>query len=253
MEITTESRSYFGPNIVLGLGILALGLALLLDRLGVLEAWRLLQFWPALIVLLGASIVWQALRGGPATGQRWERMIVSPGLILLLVFGGLLASHADFRHTNHFSTAATDAIKLDAILGGSRLVSTSAHFQGANVTSVMGRSVLDLRRATIQDGQRAIIDVFALMGGVDLWVPKDWIIESDTVPMLGRLDDRRGRAITHSRRDWEDNLDDWLDDQTAELPPPSPVPATSASNPSANPPHLVIRGSIVMGNLTIRS
>jgi hypothetical protein len=257
METPTETRNFSGPNVVLGLGILALGLALLLDRLHVIDAWAVLQFWPILVVVFGASIVWQSLRGGAADGQKHTRMIISPGLILLLVFVGLLANHANLSRPNRTLTSGDDRMDVHAVLGDSRLTSTTTHFRGANMTSVMGSTVLDLRQATLAEGEPAVIEVFGLMGSLDVLVPRDWVVESDVVPMLGDETDHRWSDDTEPRRGWRGRWNRRQPDSpTANaVPPAPPVPASElpGTATSASPPHLIIRGSVMMGSLDIRS
>jgi len=78
--------------------------------------------------------------------------------------------------------------------------------------------VLDLRQATIAPGQDAVIDVFTVMGGVVLRVPAEWTVDVQAVPLMGAIKDQRAQ---------------------------SPQTGTTAA------PHLVVRGSIMMGGLTI--
>ena len=88
----------------------------------------------------------------------------------------------------------------------------------------MGGTQLDLRQATIEPGHEAVINVFTLMGGHELWVPSEWMVVSDVIPLLGGVDDKR-------------------------LPPIDPA----ARRPDDAHPRLVLRGMVVMGGLTIKS
>src|SRR5262245_16364665 len=53
---------FFTPNLVIGLTIMSVGAVLLLDTLGIRDISQMIRYWPALIVLFGASIVAQAFR-----------------------------------------------------------------------------------------------------------------------------------------------------------------------------------------------
>ena len=60
----------FTPNLVVGLTVMAVGVVLLLDTLGIRDAASMMKFLPALIVLFGASIIAQAFRpADPAVAE----------------------------------------------------------------------------------------------------------------------------------------------------------------------------------------
>jgi hypothetical protein len=254
--MSTDSRA-FAPNVVLGLAISAVGVVLILDRLGLADARAALQYWPLLLVLFGGSIVWQAIHGPVDGAERGSHALVSPGLVVLLVIVGVIAARADFRRPNQSGSSASERLSVSAVLGSSRQVSTAPSFRGADMTSIMGGSTLDLRNTMIADGGEAVIEVFALMGAVDLFVPSHWVVVSEVVPVLGGLDGRRTRGRTRAAGDAETEAK-----VEAGAGAPAPVealepvtaPGSAASGtPTGNPPRLVIRGLIIMGGLDIRS
>ena len=112
----------------------------------------------------------------------------------------------------------SSAFDIVAIMGRDSRVVNSPEFRGAQMTSVMGRSELDLRTATIAPGQDVSIDVFMLMGGATIRVPEGWAVDVNTARVIGDVKDRRTGV-----RD----------------------------TPGA--PRLIIRGFIMMGGMTIRS
>jgi hypothetical protein len=260
--MSAEPRSVVGPNVVVGLGIIGLGVALLLDRMGLLSARDLLQYWPVLLVLFGASIVWQAIWGRVGADGRIERPIVSPGLVLLLIIVSVVATRGDWRRANQSVTSAADAVAVSAVLGESRQTNTSARFRSADMTAILGGSVLDLRQTTIPDGEEAVIEVFAVMGGIDLFVPRHWQVVPEVVPVMGGVEDRRAREAAERAR--RARGQEAPADQPADQPaagqravdtPAAPQADTVPTEPatSANPPRLIIRGFIMMGGLDIRS
>lgn len=56
-------------------------------------------------------------------------------------------------------------------------------FSGITLNSVLGSITLDLRNAEIKDG--ALIDIAAVIGGVDIIVPPDVEVKVQQVPILG--------------------------------------------------------------------
>jgi predicted membrane protein len=79
----------------------------------------------------------------------------------------------------------------------------------------MGGVKLDLSNATMAR-DTAVIDVFALMGGTEIFVPRDWDVTVRVVSLMGGCSDKRR---------------------------PATGPATR---------HLVIRGMAVMGGVEIK-
>ena len=81
------------------------------------------------------------------------------------------------------------AISGTAVLSGIRRTSSSQDFRGGELTAIMGGCEIDLRQASIKEGD-AVIDVFAFWGGIDLKVPLDWSVVVQGTPLLGGFDDK---------------------------------------------------------------
>jgi predicted membrane protein len=229
------------PQLAIGLLIMMLGIVLMLDRFGVLEASRVLRFWPAGLMVMGGA-TWA--RDRSARGRFWGLVWIIIGswlllntlgilqigfwelfwpLVLILVGLKLVLHTARIRNTDRGTTGISN---LFALMGGSKRSADEAPFHGGQVTAIMGGCILDLRRAIVDPGAEPVIDVFALMGGVELWVPGDWSIAADDlVPIMGGVEDKR-------------------------LPP---VGASRGSDPAASPARLRLRGHIIMGGLVIKT
>ncbi len=255
--MATKSRA-FGPNVVIGLGLAGVGVALLLDRLRLVEARTALQYWPLLIILFGASVVWQEVLGR-ADGAP-QRPVLSPGLVLLFVIAGVMAVRADFYRPNRIRTSTSDTINVSAVLGSSRHTSEATRFRGADVMTVMGASRLDLRKATIPEGEEAVIDVFTLMGGVELLVPPQLAVVTDIVPVLGGVEDRRARQLSgddesSERDDRRRRRASRRSRQSARDEEPGESGSDKAAKADATEVgtgRLVVRGSVTMGEVEIK-
>lgn len=254
----TSLLARFTPQVVAGLCLMALGILVGLDRLGAVPIGRGLQFWPVALILFGASIIVQAVVGGTDEAGARRRPRVPIGLIVLLVIVGVVASRDGLR-PNPTSDSA-NRVTLSAVLGGARHVSTARVFEGAELTSVMGGTDLDLREAQMAPGSSATIDVFALMGGGTIRVPLTWRVEFQVTPVLGGVDDNRwsnGDRGPRRRRP----RPDWMDDSGG--PPPGPGSAeaeTAAQTGEPGPlalapdaPRLIVRGTVIMGGIQVRS
>jgi predicted membrane protein len=53
----------------------------------------------------------------------------------------------------------------------------------------MGGVDIDLSRSVMQ-GDRVVINVFAMMGGIVLRIPADWAVVSNVSALLGGVDDK---------------------------------------------------------------
>jgi predicted membrane protein len=53
----------------------------------------------------------------------------------------------------------------------------------------MGGVELDLRGATAAPGG-AVIDVFVMWGGIEIWVPPDWAVSNEVMVLMGGADDK---------------------------------------------------------------
>jgi predicted membrane protein len=214
METDIERGGRVTPQLLLGLIIIAVGTLFTLDNLGIVEAHRYFRYWPAGLILVGALKVWQSRGGGGSFGglffivagtwlllERFRIVTIDfldlwPMLLVLfgasLVWRGLRGGRARAGTDGHSTVSAV------AVLGGVHRGNNSRTFRGGDLTAVLGGCEIDLRQAAI-DGE-AVLDVFAMWGGIEIKVPEDWTVASKVVPILGGVDDKtraqRG-AVTH--------------------------------------------------------
>ena len=143
-----------------------LGVVFLADNFNLINfnIWR--AFWPVVIILFGVSMLNRATSGRflhPGGGR-------SSGL------GGPVDS-----------TARTSAV---AVMSSSTRRVSSPDFQGGDATALMGGCQIDLRQCNIVTGP-AVFDVYALMGGIDIFVPGDWTVRNEGMAILGAIEDSR--------------------------------------------------------------
>ncbi len=188
------------PGLVIGLFVVGLGLVLFLEQLG-RDTGSLLRWWPAVLIVLGAVKVTER------TGRGFGVALLGGGTALLLdsldvieisdwwflwplalvAVGALLV----WRSLRTPSPAAGTGgpLRALAVLSGVERRILSRGFEGGEVTAILGACEIDLRRAEMA-GDTAVIEVFALLGAIELFIPEGWEVEILGTPILGAFENR---------------------------------------------------------------
>jgi cell wall-active antibiotic response 4TMS protein YvqF len=202
-----EERSMrLTPQLLVGLMVIGIGVLFTLDNLG-LAHWDqyIRRYWPAALIAIGVVKLWQARDGmGGAFGGflftltgTWlllEQMtfvrisFVDLWPLLLVFVGGYLVWQGvsgPRRGTIGTSNATISAM---AVLSGVVRGNNSRAFKGGDLTAIMGGCELDLRQASLEG--EAVIDLFAIWGGIEIRVPEDWTVVSRVVPVMAGFEDK---------------------------------------------------------------
>ena len=198
-------RSYLTPRLVVGLGVTVLGIVLLLDRLGIFDAGDAILLWPGILVLVG---VVQLLQPQTPSSRSWGLVwVLGGGWLLLnnlgwftldfwealwplvLVLGGATLVWRALRGPQDRRPHDDTTVHGFALMGGTVLVNASPAFRGGDLNAVRGGCELDLRQARIE-GEEAVIDTFAMWGGIDIRVPETWKVIGKVVPIMGGFEDK---------------------------------------------------------------
>jgi hypothetical protein len=210
-------RRRSGPglsHLIIGVAIVAIGVALLLDNMGLYHMYNVWQYWPVILIAMGLGKVMDSSAG---SGKLWGGFMVLIGCgfladnlhlfhfgfdliwpLLIIYFGGLMLwrglspagscgwpswspntggrdPNADFNYT--------------AIFGGGKRRVESKEFRGGSAVAVFGGYNIDLRDAGMA-GESATVDVNALFGGIDIRVPDTWKVEVRASAIFGGVEDK---------------------------------------------------------------
>ena len=199
------------PQVIFGLGIIAIGVILLLHNIGILYARSYLSYWPVILILIGLA---SALQPSGSAGRWVGLLLVILGVLLLLdnlyiidfyvwdywplllILAGFALLRASRRpHTSPPAGASPQAglegsiVRGFALLGGQTITSTSNDFQGGSAVAFLGGCKVDLRGAAIKS-DRVILELFAFWGGIEVLVPSTWSVQLEGFPILGGFDDK---------------------------------------------------------------
>jgi predicted membrane protein len=121
------------------------------------------RLWALLLVFVGGSIAWRALRPQPPRPD------------------------------------TTTGVDMMAMLGGSTTRNSSSNFQGGQALAFMGGCEIDLRKAGIQV-EEAVLDVFAFWGGIEIRVPEEWQVINNANAILGAVENKAYSAPDSKQR-----------------------------------------------------
>ncbi len=221
-----ENRRAWSGRMFIGLVFVLCGALWTLDNLDLVESGAVLRWWPLAIVIFG---VLQMVGGfgprRPLAGSIWTAiglLLLSESLDLVgfslwslwplwLIFVGGLIMYRSYVGPRPVSgrgvtgmsptepsatggsapvTDDDDVLSCFAVWAGVQRRSTSRAFRGGDATAIMGGIELDLRDAVpVPEG--AVLELTAVMGGVDVTVPHDWKIINEVSAIMGGIEDNR--------------------------------------------------------------
>ena len=197
-------------RLMFGLVVLSVGVLFTLDNLGILDSWDFLQWWPLLVIASGAWRLVQSRSTSAVIGGLIVTFIgvllldqtvnILPGRVwnywpvLLILFGASLMVRAWSGPRVDLHTDPSAKFNSFAMMSGVERKITSQEFVGGDATAIMGGVDIDLRQAKIANGP-AVIDVFAFWGGIDFYVPSDWVVRNEAVAIMGAISDSR-KSVT---------------------------------------------------------
>lgn len=197
------------PRILFGLVVIALGVLFTLDNLGMLDAGEILRWWPVVLVAFGlCRLTGTGCRRNPLLGaiftfagalllaHEFDLVHFDPWdfwpVVLVLVGGSMVARALDRARAAAApgtpGSDTTSTFSTFSMWSGIERKVVSPDFRGGDVTAIMGGVEIDLRSAKMPAGQ-AIIDVTVMWGGVDLFVPEDWTVTVEALPLMAGIED----------------------------------------------------------------
>jgi len=149
--------------------------------------WYIDDWWPLLLVGLGALLIMRAVQRAPSASNPAEGMGGAGGAASTSMAGVLPMGEASGQGSRE------DVVTSFALMSGVKRNIFSSSFRRANLTALMGGVECDLRQCTASGGE-SVIDVFAIWGGIQIRIPADWQVVSEVTPIMGGVDDRSGHV-----------------------------------------------------------
>lgn len=216
MENNTNRAS---SQVVLGLLVVGMGVLFLLDNLDILNFRHAIGFWPLAFIIAGCV----ALFGnGSRSSNYMGGVLVAIGVLMIvgrmgffyiswgtlwplvmIALGGLVLFRSlgpgRVARPGTAEGAGTDnVVDVVAVLGGFERRVTTPDFRGGEITAILGGCELDLREASIV--KEAVINVFAIWGGINIKVPPDWTVVLNGTPLMGGFSEKTVTPPDASKR-----------------------------------------------------
>jgi predicted membrane protein len=192
-------------GLVFGAVVLAVGVILLLNQQGILDARDVFPFfWPAVLLAGGLLALSRSTQSG---GRVWGGILTAAGILLLLdrlgyarfsfhamwplvLIGiGLMLVWRTLERGHGESSAPTaNVVNQFAAFGGGEIKNDAKDFRGGEVLAIMGGYQVDLRQAAIARSP-ATLHANAMFGGIEIRIPRSWRVILDGLPLLGGYSD----------------------------------------------------------------
>ena len=202
-----------GHSILFGLTVIGAGALILLDNLHVFALPLLSTFWPLALVLWGLGrLVWPRHRGSWIFGalliaggalmtaqnlgytefewRHWWPVLVIVAGISIVLRGIFPHRHAPAVEGFSASTIEHgDHVNINANFSAVNQQNDSRAFKGGQIDVNFGGVELDLRQAAM-DGPEAVLSISARFSGIELRVPRDWLVVVNIAATLGGVHDQ---------------------------------------------------------------
>lgn len=204
-------------TVVTAVVFIIIGLLFLGRNFGIIDhgLFRILVSWQMLLIVIGVvNLIKRHFFGGVITiaigayfllpeisgiGNEWNGKLWP----ILFILVGIMLLFKQRRH--HFNSQWNDGktgyaremyrsedgfIVSDNTFGTIQQIVLDPVFRGARIRNTFGGTVLDLRRSKLE-APHTFIDIDCTFGGVEIYLPSDWNLQTQLDALIGGCEDKR--------------------------------------------------------------
>lgn len=203
-----NQTNHTSARLIIGSILVILGTLFLLDNYGIIDFYlpSFIFHWEYILIGIGiyilsttknktAGIILICIGAFNLFPEFWPLLLVALGIYIILK-----RSSSSYRIDTENSineegeptgsNTLHDTIDDVSIFGGGTKRITSNNFQGGKLTAIFGGSDVHMENCLLARGQNEL-DIFAMFGGYTIYVPQDWNVIIDVVPIFGGFSDKR--------------------------------------------------------------
>lgn len=201
-------------SLIFGLVVVCVGVVLLLDRMGIVEARDVFRFWPVVLILIGLVGIFRPSRPGSVAfsaliglmgivlllmelqfihvtfREIWPVFIIAAGL--LMIWGALHPRPSRIRIGNSPNPSTSPHLNVTSIFADGNWTVTAQDFQSGYIRAVFGGFKVDLTQASMA-ADHASIDLDIVFAGGEIRIPDSWSVLMDAQPVFGACEDKTRR------------------------------------------------------------
>lgn len=157
-----------------GITLVVIGGFFLIPRLGVFLPMfdfyiNMNIIWPLLLIIIGVTILLKNSQSKARTHKKWSKINAEE------VNEDLGAT--DFIDKSVIFSSSTEFVLSNALIGG-------------EVSTVMGETILDLRKAKLKNN-KALLSISTIFGSCIIYAPSHWNVQINSQNILGSFSDKR--------------------------------------------------------------
>ncbi|NLV87923.1 MAG: cell wall-active antibiotics response protein [Tissierellia bacterium] len=192
-----------------GIILILIGAGFLLEQFDVISFGEMFKlYWPSILILLGIASLFDRksskfgsliliIIGGALQVNRldlfdfnafrliWPIILILIGLKVIFSKDSFVEVKFDSDIKKNISNVTLDDyLNESAVFSGIETNNQSQSFKGGRATALFGGIDVDLRSAKLYNNE-ATIELNAMFGGIDIYVPDDWRVEVKGTPVFG--------------------------------------------------------------------
>ncbi|MFC1569413.1 LiaI-LiaF-like domain-containing protein [bacterium] len=199
----SKSSSSANIKVIIGITIIAIGSIELLKNFGLDVGYNLWDFWPLVFVFIGFYLIkkpqphrhilsgsFLIFLGGLILLNNLEIINLSFSdiwPIFLILLGSAILWH--YRKSNQIMETDDKLIDLSFVLNGGELKYSQKNLKGGKLSAILGGGSIDLQMADME-GSEIVLDIFIMMGGFEIKLPKHWKVDNQSTLILGGIEDK---------------------------------------------------------------
>jgi predicted membrane protein len=197
--ITMFAQRRHRPRFSNGIILICVGVWLLLNTLGIvhLQPWNFI--WPIVLIFFGARLITRSVsedrrEDDRVVAEQRNASVKTDTLSSNAAFEG--ATAASSRNADIDTDQQASHLHIFAVLSGIKRRWGQSLSRRGSITVILAGCELDLRDVVFNSGEDVVIDITAVLGGVEIRVPPNCTLVSKVVPILGSVEDKTSSLST---------------------------------------------------------